>query len=446
MNKIGWPMVALGELLKRVKRHELVEPSKTYDVLGAHWYAKGLYTKHSKPGSQIRAKYVYRVEQGDFVYNRLFAWKGSFAIATQENDGCHVSNEFPCFVIDRERLDGQYLWYYFSRASAWNEALGLSSGGTPTSRNRLKEARLLAMHIPLPPLAEQRRIVARIEELAAKVEAAQALRQQAVEEADALWLSALDTAFRPDAVPTDVKEDASILLARQAKVHAKTFNPRYNRAHPGRPSIYPKGLYQLPPTWVWTDFGTVLTHLVDCVNDTPDFADSPTGLLGLKSTNVRPYELDLSQRWYVTPEDFNGWNRREAPLAGDIILTREAPMGKACILPEGVRVCLTQRLLLLRTDETFVAAKYVLHYINSPHFQNQVLDVCRGLTTPHIRVKDAPRIRMPLAPRREQRRIVNCLDRLQAKVEGVKDHQAATAAALDALLPSILDRAFKGEL
>lgn len=245
---------------------------------------------------------------------------------------------------------------------------------------------------------------------------------------------------------TYVEEDASTLLARQAKVHAKTFNPRYNRAHPGRPSIYPKGLYQLPPTWVWTDFGTVLTHLVDCVNDTSDFADSPTGLLGLKSTNVRPYELDLPQRWYVTPEDFDWWNRREVPLAGDIILTREAPMGNACILPEGVRVCLTQRLLVLRTDEAFVEAKYVLHYINSPHFQNQVLDVCRGLTTPHIRVKDAPRIRMPLAPRREQRRIVNCLNRLQARVEGVKDHQAATAAALDALLPSILDRAFKGEL
>ncbi|MBU0494631.1 MAG: restriction endonuclease subunit S [Chloroflexi bacterium] len=189
-----------------------------------------------------------------------------------------------------------------------------------------------------------------------------------------------------------------------------------------------------------------LVVVVDCVNDTPDFADSPTGLLGLKSTNVRPYVFDLSERWFVTPEDFNLWNRREVPQAGDLILTREAPMGNACILPDGVRVCLTQRLMLLRTDDSFVQRGYLLHFINSSHFQKQVLDVCRGLTTPHIRVKDAPNIRIPLPPLSEQCRIVAYLDGLQAQVGAVKRLQAGTAAELEALLPSILDRAFRGEL
>src|SRR5207249_8193310 len=107
--------------------------------------------------------------QEDFVYNRLFAWKGSFAVATEANAGCYVSNEFPCFAIDQDRADAKFLWRYFSRASPWEEALGLSAGGTPTSRNRLKEEKFLSMEIPIPPLPQQRRIVARIEELAAKI-------------------------------------------------------------------------------------------------------------------------------------------------------------------------------------------------------------------------------------------------------------------------------------
>src|SRR5439155_26362317 len=169
-----WAFVRLGEILKPVSRPEPVNPEATYALLGARWYATGLYTKEILSGSQIRAEKLYRVEEGDFVYNRLFAWKGSFAIASKENHGCFVSNEFPCFRIDSERADGRFLSRYFSRSSTWDEALGLSAGGTPTSRNRLKEEKLLAITIPLPPLAEQRRVVARVEEPAAQIHEARA--------------------------------------------------------------------------------------------------------------------------------------------------------------------------------------------------------------------------------------------------------------------------------
>src|SRR5690348_9975150 len=156
MKKVS-PLVPLAEVVKPICRPHSVDPEKSYRILGAHWYAEGLYVKDTLPGSQIRADKVFRVEEGDFVYNRLFAWKGSFAVATAANAGCYVSNEFPCFVVNPDKADANFLWRYFSRVSAWEEALGLSTGGTPTSRNRLKEEKFLAMEIPLPPLIEQRR-------------------------------------------------------------------------------------------------------------------------------------------------------------------------------------------------------------------------------------------------------------------------------------------------
>lgn len=170
-----WAQERLGHLLAPIDRAEPVDPSRIYRLLGARWYAQGLFVKEEKSGHNIKANTLYRVKAGDFVYNRLFAWKGSFAIADDDANDCHVSNEFPCFAVNRERLDSSYLKWWFSRESAWLRALGLSSGATPTSRNRLKEAHLLGMEIPLPPLDEQRRIVARIDELAAKVEEARNL-------------------------------------------------------------------------------------------------------------------------------------------------------------------------------------------------------------------------------------------------------------------------------
>ncbi|HYT41745.1 MAG TPA: restriction endonuclease subunit S, partial [Methylomirabilota bacterium] len=192
-----WPRVALWKVLTPISRPESINPTGSYRILGAHWYAHGLYVKDIKSGSEIQADRIYRVEQGDFVYNRLFAWKGSFAVATEANHGDYVSNEFPCFIVNQEIADSKYLWRYFSRKPTWEEALSLSTGGTPTSRNRLKEEKLLAMEIPLPPLEEQRRIVAHIEELATRIEEARGLRREALEEVELIRATATQQLFEP---------------------------------------------------------------------------------------------------------------------------------------------------------------------------------------------------------------------------------------------------------
>jgi type I restriction enzyme S subunit len=187
-----YPRVPLSQVLTPVSRLEPVDPQQTYNILGAHWYAQGLYTKDTKSGAQIRASELYRVEQGDFVYNRLFAWRGSFAVATSRNHGCHVSNEFLCFTVNTECVDSQYLWRYFSRPVVWDEALNLSTGSTPTSRNRLKIEPFLALQIPLPPLDEQCRVVEQIE----KNHHLKLLYEEAVTETDTLLQVVLDRAFK----------------------------------------------------------------------------------------------------------------------------------------------------------------------------------------------------------------------------------------------------------
>jgi type I restriction enzyme, S subunit len=290
--------------------------------------------------------------------------------------------------------------------------------------------------------------VDRIEELATQIHEAGALRQEVAEHLEALWQAALRTILVGQTRAGSIvpNRSAEALLKESANRNSNARTSNHNNAHPDSPSILQFGPEPLPSGWTWTTLGSVLTHLVDCVNDTPDFADHDTGLIGLKSTNIRPYVLDLSRRWFMKKDDFDRWNRRLEPQAGDVVLTREAPMGYACLLPPGHQVCLTQRLLLLRPDAQTILPELLLHYLNSPLFRVQVDEKCRGLTTPHIRVQDAPRFALPLPPIDDQHRIVAQLGSLKLEVEALRCLQSEATSDFDALLPAILDRAFKGEL
>jgi type I restriction enzyme S subunit len=118
-------------------------------------------------------------------------WKGAFALASEDNDACCVSNEFLCFEVDRAQILPEYLWNYFARPAVWDQVFELSTGTTAASRNRLKQERFLALTMPLPGLATQRAIVARIDAIRVHMARAREARRLAMTEADALWSSVL---------------------------------------------------------------------------------------------------------------------------------------------------------------------------------------------------------------------------------------------------------------
>lgn len=391
-------LVSLRDVLTPVSRPEPVDPEKTYRILGAHWYAEGLYTKDVKTGSQIQADKVYRVEEDDFVYNRLFAWKGSFAIATKENHGCYVSNEFPCFRVKPDRADGRFLWKYFSRESAWNEALGLSTGGTPTSRNRLKEDKLLAMQIPLPSLEEQRWIMARIEELESKLDNARKLRDQASDEANALTAAVMRQLFKGD------KESSIVPLE------------------------------------------SVCTAIIDNLHSNPVYAEQ--GVPCVRSPDVGWGKLFLHTALKTDEDEYARRTVRGEPSTNDIVFVREGGgTGKAAIVEAGQRFSLGQRVMMLRPNKDLVLPKFFLYQLLSPAiYEAQILPRCKGSASPHLNIGSLRKFDFILPSFSEQRRIVAELDEMQTKVDAVKDLQAATAEELNALLPSVLDKAFKGEL
>ncbi len=145
----------IGDLVQPVSRLCQVAPDQSYRMQGVRWYGAGLFTREIRKGTELAAETVYAVEPGDLVYNRLFAWKRSFAIAEDEG---YVSNEFPVFAINEGRVHPRVLLALLVGREFTLRVNEASSGSTPTSRNRLKVQDFLNLRVQLPSVDDQHRI------------------------------------------------------------------------------------------------------------------------------------------------------------------------------------------------------------------------------------------------------------------------------------------------
>lgn len=162
----------LGDVTRQVRDSFSVQQEESYVSLGLRMYGHGVFARPEKPGKDIKGKTLFRVQAGQFIYNRMFASGGSFGLVPKDMAHGVVSNEFPVFETDRSRLLPQYLNLYFTRPEIWS-AIETECTGTTKSRLRWKESNFANFPIILPPLGEQERIVDLIGSLDDAIEAAE---------------------------------------------------------------------------------------------------------------------------------------------------------------------------------------------------------------------------------------------------------------------------------
>lgn len=213
----AWPKVALGELLQDASETVRVQQAAEYPNFGIYSFGRGLFAKPPISGMQTSAGTLYRVRAGNFIYSRLFAFEGSYGLVDEVFDGHFTSNEYPSFSLNRSRLDPGFLGAYFRFPRVWQD-IAMGSKGVGSRRIRVQPDKVLAHRIPLPALAEQQAIVARLDALAEKTRKVEA-HLEAVER-DAEHLLALrfrdaiaDAPLRPMAeVAPLVRREQSIDL------------------------------------------------------------------------------------------------------------------------------------------------------------------------------------------------------------------------------------------
>jgi type I restriction enzyme, S subunit len=173
------------------------------------------------------------------------------------------------------------------------------------------------------------------------------------------------------------------------------------------------------------------------------------GIRLARNTNVGHGRLDWSEAARI-PEDFRTQFSRFELRAGDIVVSLDRPIIStgikvAVVTNEDLPCLLLQRVARAQFQNNSVLPDYFFRWLQSPCFVDAI-DPGRSNGVPHISHKDIEKIPFSPPSQNEQRRIVAYLDALQAKVDALKKLQSDTATELAALLPSILDKAFKGAL
>ena len=149
-----YEVIKISDILEEIKVKEKVHPNKIYKLLGVRWWGGGAFMRETKLGKDIKAKTLHKVSSGCLIYNRLFAFRGSFAILEDEHDGCYVSGEFPLFTIKDDINYTEKILKYVVHCINSPHYLGivdsLSTGSTKTSRNRFNQKIFLDFNINIP--------------------------------------------------------------------------------------------------------------------------------------------------------------------------------------------------------------------------------------------------------------------------------------------------------
>ncbi len=156
--------------------------------------------------------------------------------------------------------------------------------------------------------------------------------------------------------------------------------------------------------------------IIDCVNKTAPTVDYPTTFIMIRTNNIRDGRIDLSDIKYVTQEVFERWTRRILPEKGDIILTREAPLGEVGMIQTDDQIFLGQRLMQYRANPKYLDNRYLLYAFQDHVLQAQIKLLGSGATVEHMRVPDAEKLMLWLPPLLEQNAIATALSDVDALI------------------------------
>jgi type I restriction enzyme S subunit len=289
----------------------------------------------------------------------------------------------------RPQQEVDYLFLFFYLRSIENYLAELGKGST---FGAIKKSDLMELRIPLPPFEEQKRIVARIEELVRRIEEAKRLHHESLRQAQSLLPSALHEVF----------------------------------------SVLNKN-------WPTVKLGDICEKIVGGGTPSRNIGRYFKGDIPWATVkDINSIYLEDTQE-HITREALEKSSAKLIP-AGNIIVATRVGIGKVVI--NRIDVAINQDLKGLLLDQSEANTKYVLYFLMSFNLEK----LSRETTVKGILKKKLVLIEIPLPPLDEQRRIVEYLDSIQSKAESLKRLQEETQKELNALLPSILDRAFRGEL
>ena len=278
--------------------------------------------------------------------------------------------------------------------------------------------------IPLPPLSEQKRIVAKIEELLPLIGryavAYEKLEQFNAKFPEDMKKSILQYAIQGKLVEQRAEEGTGEELYQQIQAEKQHLiaEKKIKKEKP-LPEIAENEIpFDIPESWKWVRLNNIAESIVDCPHSTPKYLDMETEYCTI-DTNCIDGKGDITKWRYVDADTYTARIARLTPQKDDIVYTREGSICRAAILPEGPKVCLGQRVMLIRSANG-VFPQFIRRLLMSPMVIRKLTEQQKGIGAKHVNVSDVCNLILPLPPLAEQERIVAKIEELLPLCERLK--------------------------
>ncbi|MEW6771870.1 MAG: restriction endonuclease subunit S [Bacillota bacterium] len=399
----GWRWMRLGEVcLPTEKRDPTKNPLVHFmyvDISAIDSTVGKIVSPRKVLGQDAPSRARKVIRAGDVIFATTRPYLKNIALVSPDLDGQICSTGFCVIRANREFAEPEFL-FHLCRSDFITDQL-TASKMRGASYPAVTDSDVYNTLIPLPPLEEQRRIVAKVEALMERVREARRLRAEAQKDTERLMQAALAEVF----------------------------------PCPGQ---------DLPTGWRWVRLGDIF-HIQQGASMSPKRR---------KGVNPKPFLRTKNVCWgYVEMSDVDEMDFTDEEISklvlkrGDLLVCEGGDVGRTAIWQEELPLCLYQNHIHRLRAIIQVEPKFYMYWMQTAY---QVLYVYGGeesrTAIPNLSSRRLQQFIAPLPPLEEQRRIVAYLDQIQQQVTALKHVQAGTEAELKRLEQAILDRAFRGEL
>ena len=233
-----------------------------------------------------------------------------------------------------------------------------------------------------------------------------------------------------------VARQRELALERERK--AALMDYLFSHGTKGEPRKQTK-IGEIPESWDVVELNKVCSKIVDCPHSTPRFLES--GVLCARNFNIRSGIYVREPASYTSEAEYLERIKRLIPQEGDVLFSREAPIGEACLLPPDTRLSLGQRMMLLRVNPSMLDGYFLVQSFYVTPLRSKMLSLGRGATAKHLNVGDVKCLEMLIPSLNEQQKISEVLQACDTKIAALEQE----VEQLNELFHTMLDELMTGQ-
>jgi type I restriction enzyme S subunit len=379
-----WNKLKLGKILSKSSLLEVPLPGTTYKQIGVQLWGRGTYEREFIDGGDTGYKYFNKVKTNDVVINKIWARNGAVSVVPESMDSHYVSTEFPVFHIDQKILHPKWMLYVSQQKWFW-EACNEKAFGT-SGKNRIKPEIFLEIEIPIPPLSIQTELITRIDKVGQNLERIKQLRVAEAKDIKNLLYSKYSEIIEgADWYPMRI---VAPIVRRDVVIDENALYPEVGIRSFGKGTFH-------KPALTGVEVGTKTLYQVKSGD--------------LLFSNVFAWEGAIA---VVKEEDDNRYG--------------------------------SHRFISCEVKSDQALAAFLCYHFLTPKGLEDINHASPGGAGRNktLGLEKLMRINVPVPSLELQKEFVELL----RKIEALREHHRQTEKELNELMPSLLDKAFKGEL